>query len=515
MKDLHQEIDQLIAQGQLKQASKKIKKAQQKQAKSSELKRLEGIVKLHQSKLLLAEKDFKRAIELDSRNATAMSNLAFIKQQKRDYQESEAWLLKAIEINPQSIDAQHQLGIVANAQNKYEMAEQQFNYVLEQCPTHNDCLINLAVLLKNKGDIDGAIKYLQQALAINPMQPQIYWILANLKSYEFSQSERAMVELLLTKKLNPKDTEALLFTQAKILENQEKFNESFKVLKQANHMVYQGFRRQPIDWSKKLMEIKSIFTPDYVNQHQNLKNQAVTPILIAGMPRSGSTLIEQILASHQNITGASELQFLGDLVNQVPQGYPDGFKSYGAAQYKQLADKYFGLTMQWTQSTSYFTDKMPRNINWAGVLLMATPNARLIHSRRHAMDVCLSAFKQKFENRSEYTYDLAELVQYYQFQEQVAAHWKVLFPDRVLQIDYEDVISNTEQQVKNILTFLDLDFDPACLKFYETERVIKTASAGQVTQKIYNSAKHYYLRYGDSLDELAQLLQQPLTSTPQ
>lgn len=512
MAEINHDIDRLIAQGQFKQAEKTIKKAQKKQPRNTELKRLEGIIKLHQKNMPLAEKCFKRAIDLDASNAAAMSNLAFVKQQKKAYQDAENWLIKSLGINPESIDARHQLGIVANAQNKHDLAEQQFKQVLEQCPTHNDCLINLAILLKNKGAMRQAIDYLHQSLSLNPLQPQVYWILANLKSYQLTQTEKDMVRLLLTKKLNPKDTEALLFTQAKILEDAEKYTESFMVLKQANGMAYQSFQRKPVDWYSEWLKIESVFTSDYVNQCRNREVQDVTPILIAGMPRSGSTLIEQILASHHQITGGSELKDLGELVAQVPHDYPMGFKDLTQQQFRELGQKYINLTQQWSQSTTIFTDKMPRNINWAGVLLMAIPNARLIHSRRHAMDVCLSAFKQKFENGSEYTYDLEELVQYYQFQEKVANHWKQLFPDRVITVDYEDLIESTEQKVKKILTFLNLDFDPACLKFYETQRVIKTASAGQVTQKIYKSAQRYYLRYGDSLDELAHLLQQPFES---
>lgn len=512
MEEFKQQIDWLISQGQLKQASKKIQTALKKQPKNSELVRLEGIINLHQNKPALAERNFKRALVLNKQNATAMANLAFIQQQKKAYKESEEWLLKAIEINPDFIDAHHQLGIVANAQNKHGLAEAQFRHVLELYPSHNDCLVNLAILLKNKGELEQAINYLHQALAINPMQPQVYWVLANMKTYRFSKTEVDMVDLLLTKKLSPQDMEALLFTRAKILEDAKKYKESFEVLKRANQTVYRSFQRKQVDWYSEWLKISAVFTPDYVSRHQNTEEQNLQPVLIAGMPRSGSTLIEQILASHHQITGASELKYLGDLVNKIPQAYPSGLVDFKRNQFISLGRDYLDLTQQWTKTTQYFTDKMPRNINWAGVLLMAVPSARLIHSRRHPMDVCLSAYKQKFEHANEYTYDLTELVNYYQFQEKLAAHWKKLFPDRVIQVNYEDIITDTEAEIRKILAFLQLDFDPACLKFYETERVIKTASAAQVTQKIYNSAQHYYLRYGDSLDELNNLLNQPFAS---
>lgn len=504
-----QEIDSLIHQNKLKLALKKVKTQQRKQPKEAELIRLEGIIQLHQKQIPLAERNFLKAINLDNSQASAMANLAFVMQIRHEYSQSERWLKKSININPNSVDANHQLGIVANEQNNYELAESQFKKVLEIHPNHIDCLINLAILLKNKGELEAAIKYLHQALAINPMQPQVYWVLANLKSYRFQENEKEMVQLLLTKKLSQKDYGALLFTKAKILEDEENYTESFKVLKQANQIKYKSFNRTPVNWMTVLEQIKSVFTIEYVSKFQEIETRDISPVLIAGMPRSGSTLIEQMLASHNQITGASELNHLSDIIKKHKQVYPLDYQNFEIQNYKKIADDYLHLTRQWSQNTGVFTDKMPPNINYAGVLLLAIPNAKLIHSRRNAMDVCLSAFKQNFESGSEYSYNLVELVQYYKFQEKLAEHWKIIFPNQVLSVNYEEIIESPEQEIKRLLDFLNLEFDAACLKFYQTKRTIRTASAGQVTQKLYTTATNYYKKYGDSLDELSNLLKQP------
>lgn len=509
MQKFQQEIDLLLSQRKYSLAIKKVKSKQRKHLLNAELTRLEGIVYLHQNKLILAEKSLIKANKIDPKNDVVMNNIAYIKQQKTEYEFAKQWLKKSIAINPFSIDAYHQLGILNSLQHDYEEAERCYRQVLKISPGHNDCLINLAVLLKNKGEVDSAIKYLHESLNINPFQPQIYWVLANLKVYHFTQTEKEMVNMMLSQDISQKDRESLLFTQAKILEDEGEYKESFQTLKKANTIKYHSFKRKPIDWYAKLQEIKSVFTNEYVARNQNTHVEKYTPVLIAGMPRSGSTLLEQILASHSEVTGASELKYLHQLVTKHSSEYPYCFRQYNSQDYHLLAEKYLSLTKRWYQSTNYYTDKMPRNINYAGVLLLAFPNSRLIHTQRNEMDVCLSVYKQYFESGCEYSYDMTELVSYYKFQDQLARHWKSLFPDRVMSVKYENVVSDIENEIRHVLNFLNLDFDKNCLNFHQTKRDIKTASAGQVTQKIYKSATQYYLKYGNALEEISELLKQP------
>ncbi len=514
MRTFQQAIDQLLKDKKYSTARKKITVYLKKYPKDPEYIRLMGIVQLHENKLALAERNFVKVLSLDSNHAQAMANLAYIKQRKGEYDLARQWLEKSIQIHPISVETHHQLGIVANIQCDYESAETHYKEVLKINPSHIPSLVNLSILLKNRGEIDLSIHYLHQVLAINPMQPQIYWILANLKSYHFHPSEKEMVQLLLNQNQNPKDLEALLFTSAKILEDDGQYSESFTVLKKVNKLKYSGLNYKATDWQTLLNNIKTIFTADYVAANQNIQAQNTTPILIAGMPRSGSTLIEQILASHSKITGASELTYLTEIKNNIQGGYPQGLTKYSSESYQQIANSYNELTKKWSEQNTIYTDKMPSNINHAGILLMANSEAKLIHSRRNAMDVCLSAYKQNFENGNEFSYDLKELVQYYQFQEQLALHWRILFPGRVITVDYEKVISDTEAQVRTLLEFLGLEFQKSCLDFHQTKRNIRTASAGQITQKIYTSANLYYKNYGNALNELEALLNESMKVIP-
>lgn len=511
MQDFQQEINTLLANKKYKLATKKIKQRQKKQPQDPELIRLMAVVYIHQNKLLMAEKILQKAISVKPDYTPALNNMAFVQFNKGDYDRARILLEKSLKIYPTSLEAHHQLGNIYNIQENYKQAEFHFNQAINIEPKHNLSRANLAILLKNRGEIDAAVTHLKLALAINPEQPQLYWILANLKSYTFSQTEKDMVKLLLGKTTSGKDKEALLFTTAKLLEDDKQYEKSFRILKQANAEKHNNLQHKATDWPALLSDIKALFTSDYVRQNQIVQgdNNCATPILIAGMPRSGSTLIEQILASHSQISGASELTYLNDLLTKEPMKYPERFKEYGQKDFQELGQKYLSLTQRWYKRTNNFTDKMPNNINHAGILLMAIPQAKLIHSRRNPMDVCLSVFKQNFEQGNAYSYELAELVQYYKFQEKVAELWENLFPGRVIRVDYEHIIEQTEQQIRKLLDFLSLSFEDECLTYYKTKRIIGTASAGQVTQKIYKKGIGYFKNYGAALQQLDYLLKLP------
>ncbi|WP_154222434.1 tetratricopeptide repeat-containing sulfotransferase family protein [Marinicella rhabdoformis] len=511
MQSIQIEVDQLLAQKKYQKALKKVKGWQKKQPKSEEYVRLEGIVHLHQRRLLLAEKCFKKALNMKPDYVNAMSNLAFIYYANKKHNKAASVLKKAIEIKPDDIESNNQLAHVATALKDWTLAERQHRKTLAIEPRHMESLVNLAMLLKNNGDIEQATIFFRKALDINPFQPEIYWTLANLKTYTFSKEEKLIVEQMIEKTSDYKKLSALYFTKARYLEDDGNYEESFNALKQGNAIKFNSFKKQETDWDKLLCDIKAVFTPEFVEDNQCQKECESLPVLIAGMPRSGSTLIEQILASHSKITGASELEYLGEWIEQqekdIGRSYPSVFSSGGKIVFEQLSQNYQQLTKLWWDESKCFTDKNPANILYVGAFLMAFPKAKVIHSKRNAMDVCLSAFKQNFEKGNEYSFNLHELVAYYKFQESLADLWKSLFPTQVISVEYESVLADIKAETIRILDFLGFDYEEACLRFYETKRSIRTASAGQVTQKLYQSANQHFKKYGDSLTELAKLLE--------
>lgn len=508
---LQVEIDELLAQRKFQKALKKTKSLQKKMPKESEFVRLEGIVHLHQKQVSLAEKKFKKALTISPNNFSAKTNLAFVYYLNKKLLDAKSLYIESLSSMPNNIEANCQLGHVGVALNDWSLAEKQFKRTLSINPNHMESLVNLALLLKNNGEIEESIVYFKHALDINPFQADIYWTLANLKTYQFTSEEKAVVEQMIKQVSNPKEQSDLLFTKAKFLEDDGLYDLSFESLKVANFIKYQTFETKPQNWSAKLSAIKTVFTASFVEQCQTNKLSNIYPVLIAGMPRSGSTLIEQILASHSAITGASELDFLGDWVaqktTQDKREYPESLVSSTVKEFEQLALQYKEDTAVWWKQTPCFTDKMPNNIRYAGAFLMAFPEAKVIHTQRNAMDVCLSAYKQNFEMGNQYSFDLKNLVAYYNFQDSLAKHWASLFPNRFITVSYESVIEDVESETRRLLTFLGFEYEKACHDFYKTKRSIRTASAGQVTQKIYKTATQYYKKYGDSIKELSELLE--------
>jgi hypothetical protein len=235
-------------------------------------------------------------------------------------------------------------------------------------------------------------------------------------------------------------------------------------------------------------------------------HQAPDPIFIVGLPRTGSTLVEQILASHSQVEGTAELPNLGNIANGTGKYRPDGlaypdtlatltrrdFASYGREYLQQVA-------RHRVLGTPFFIDKMPNNFIHVGWIKLILPNAKIINTRRHPMDSLLGVYKQLFAKGQDFTYDTLELAEFYRCYIEMMAHWHAVLPGQVLDVHYEDTVTSLEAQVRRILEFCGLEFEESCLRYYETRRAVKTASSEQVRQPIYTSALGLWKKYGDSL----------------
>ena len=504
---LQQDIDLLLQQQQYSSAHKLLKSLIKKNKKDPELYRLIGIVFLHEKKLLQSEKSFKQALVLDKNHEQTLLNLAFIKQIKADYITGIKLVSRVLEISPDSVEAHYLMANLFKAQNNFEKAEVHFLKTLELQPQYIDCLLNYALLLKNNGKTEQAVEQIHKALAINPYQPQVYWMLADLKTYKFKNDEILFIEQMLEKVTYHRDIQTLLFAKAKYLEDNKKYKKSFDILTKANEIKFISFNRAPTDWKKLYNEIKKIFQNKYddFNQAQISDNENI-PIFIAGMPRSGSTLVEQIVATHSKVTGASELLALKNIMQDLKGGFPHGLTNLNNKQLMQLGENYLINTSKYHKETNIFTDKYHANFIYLGFILMTNPNARFIHTKRNSMDVCLSTFKQNFAQGNEYSFNLKELVDYHFFEKKMVKIWKKYFPKQIHTVKYEKVVKNPDLQIRKLLDFLNLEFELNCMNFYKTKRSINTASAAQVSQPIYKKAVKHYKKYGDSLKELKSMI---------
>ena len=259
--------------------------------------------------------------------------------------------------------------------------------------------------------------------------------------------------------------------------------------------------------------IEEIFTRDLIEKKSGGGDPSSVPIFVIGMPRSGTTLIEQIIASHPIVHGAGELQILNDVAHSIhgPDGavlpYPNFVPLVDAAALQQIGARYVSLLDQIAPGSERITDKMPSNYYFAGLIHLALPNAKIIHSMRDPVDTCISCFSKLFSAEQNHTYDLGEIGRYYRRYQRLMSHWRDVLPaGRILDVRYEDVVSDFENQARRIIAYCGLPWDERCLAFYKTERPIRTASATQVRRPIYKGAVGRWRVYEDHLGPLLAAL---------
>ncbi len=503
-----QQIKTLIEKNQNHSALGKLNKWVAKNPHDFEALRLMGVIYLQQNSWALAEKHLNLALRYKPTHEPTLLNLASLYKTQKKYAKAHHCIEQILARSPANASVYYNLGNLYRDQSQFEQAKSAYLDCLNIQPNHQGALVAMGFLSKNVGRIDEAIDYFQQALAINPYQHQIYWALANLKKYRFSEHEIATIDQMIAQ-AGDKSPSELLFTKAYVLEHQEQYDAAFQYLEQANQQRYRQLKRQPFDWPAFTDDIKRVFTPDYIANNSANYHAEKQPVFIVSMPRSGSTLTEQILASHSEIYGASELphfpKIISDLGKKNGRSYPESLQTLDAATFTTIGNDYLNAVGT-AFSQTMFTDKQPLNFNFVGAILMALPNAKIIHCTRLDLAVLLSCYKQLFAYGHEYSYNLEELVANYQHQVNIMAYWKSCFPDKIYALSYEDMVQDTRLEIERLLSFLKLDWQDSCMTFYNTRRHIKTTSAGQVTQKIYNSSVHLHSKYEKSMAKFKKLL---------
>jgi hypothetical protein len=258
--------------------------------------------------------------------------------------------------------------------------------------------------------------------------------------------------------------------------------------------------------------IRTVFDAGFLAQHAGAGDPDPAPIFVVGLPRSGSTLIEQILGSHSAVDATHELPEGGKLVARINRErrdrvvYPEAARDLAGDAWAGLGRAYLDETRKYRRGASRFVDKMPNNFASVGLLALALPNARIVNTRRHPLDTCLSCYRQLFARGQPFTYDLTEIGEYYLEYEKMMAHWHAVLPGRVLDVQYEDVVADLEVQARRLLDHCGLPWEDACLTYWETERAIRTASSEQVRLPIYESSIGRWRHYERELAPLIEIL---------
>ena len=491
-------------------------------------------------------------------DVAAIRMLAEVAARLGRYADAETLLTRCLELAPSFIEARHNHAIVLLRLNKPAAALQQIDQLCRLEP-YNIGYRNLkAVVLTKVGDYVESLELFASALAANPKQAKIwmsyghtlstagreaesieayrrsialepgfgevYWSLANLKTFRFSDCEvTTMREQLARTDLKAEDRFHFHFALGKALEDAREFKESFEHYALGNSLRREHITYSPERVSVQVRRSKALFAAPFFQARSGHGAAAHDPIFVVGLPRAGSTLIEQILASHSAVEGTMELhdilgmagQFIGKQGEEDDSKYPAMLAELSAEDCRRLGEQYIESTrIQRKSSKPYFIDKMPNNFLHLGLIHLVLPHARIIDARRHPMACCFSGFKQHFARGQNFSYSLGDIGRYYRDYVELMDHFDRVLPGRVHRVIYETMIDDTEAEVRRLLAYCGLPFEPGCLRFYENERAVKTASAQQVRKPIFREGVDQWRNFEPWLEPLKSALGAVLAAYP-
>ncbi len=402
----------------------------------------------------------------------------------------------------------------------FEMALALFDRVLEALPNDPATLTSRGHALKTWGRQEEAIKSYRAALTAKPDLGDAYYALANLKTYKFSDDE---VEAMCAEEARPdaayQDRFHLCFALGKAFEDRGDFEKAFSYYARGNELKRLKSAYRAEDMEKEFRAQMEICTSDLFKARAGVGYDAADPIFIVGLPRAGSTLLEQILASHSQVDGTLELPNILSLAQSLrgrrrvgnESDYPKILQTLPAEKFGDMGEAYIEDTRIHRARAPFFIDKMPNNFRHIGLIHLILPNAKIIDARREPMACCFSGFKQLFAEGQEFTYGLEDIGRYYRDYVELMRHWDGALPGKVLRVQHEYVLEDLEGQVRRMLDFCGLPFEQACLDFYKTERSVRTASSEQVRQPINKTGVDQWRRFKPFLDPLKEALGPALT----
>ncbi len=397
----------------------------------------------------------------------------------------------------------------------HEKALALYRQLLVESPRAADVHLSVAHSLKTMGRREESIEAYRAAAAARPNYGDAYWSLANLKTYRFTEDEIARMRAEESAPATPLvDRYHLCFALGKAFEDRGEFEDSYRCYERGNALKKSESRYRPEPIERNTRMQTEVCTRKFFSHRQGVGARSPDPIFILGLPRSGSTLLEQILASHSRVEGTQELadiprmvlEFQGRDPDLTNPRYPRLLADLGTEEFLRLGDKYLTDTRAYRTDKPFFIDKMPNNFRHIGLIHLMLPNAKIIDARREPMACCFSNFKQLFASGQEFTYSIGDIARYYRTYLDLMRHWDEVLPGKILRVWHEDVVDDLEGNVKRMLDFCGLDFEPACVEFYKSERSVRTASSEQVRQPIFREGLHQWRNYEPWLEELEEAL---------
>ena len=461
-----------------------------------------------------AEKLLRRAVELAPGWIPPKANLALVLARGGRPAEAMSLIDEVLAAEPDDIGHMNLKAATLGRLGDFEQAMGLYEEVLERRPKLPRVWTSYGHMLKTVGRLDDAIAAYRRAILISPSLGEAWWSLANLKTVKFDdQDVSAMKAALETPRLETQDRLHLEFALGKAMHDAGRAAEAFSHYERANALRLKHEPYAPQVVGSHVDRSIAVFTRAAFDDRPG-GFEAPDPIFVVGMPRAGSTLVEQILSSHSLVEGTSELADLPMLARSIGK-YPEGALQLTESERRSLGAHYLERTaVQRRTKKPFFIDKLPNNWMFVPFIHVILPNAKIIDVRRHPIACCLSNFRQHFAHGQSFAYDLEHLGAYYSNYVRLMAHIDQVLPDRVHRVIYEQLVDDTETAVRNLLDYCGLKFEPACLEFYRNERAVRTPSAQQVRRPIYRESTEEWRTYEEHLGPLKEALGPVLDAYP-
>ena len=503
-----------------------------------------GVRHLHASRYRKAEDAFKKVLMEDENNIDALRFMGILAFKSGNHDIAEAVLTKALKLDPTYSLVWANLAQVFSVTGQLDKAKKSFKNILNMDPKNGliwaeygtvltklanyregrDAYLkalefkpdsprvhlSLGHVYKTMGEINASINSYKNTIIQNNLSGEAYWSLANLKTYSFSENEIKDMEETLKGDMSDIERSQMHFALGKAYEVKKDFDRSFRNYYEGNKVKKGLIKYSSDDTSYNTKRILDFFSKENINNLSKSSTNNPDPIFVLGMPRSGSTLVDQIISSHSKVDGTQELpniiKIAAELNNDKQNSYPEVLKELDDLKISKLGKDYISETTWARDNAPFFIDKMPNNFIHIGLIKTILPNAKIIDTRRDPMDTCFSCFKQFFARGQLFTYTLEDLGNYYTDYIRAMNHWHKVYGKDIFTVHYDDVINKTEETIRELIDYCNLPFEQECLEFYKSSRPVKTPSAEQVRQPIYKSGLNYWKNYEKHLLPLKKII---------
>tara|TARA_B100000989_G_C19513466_1_gene460368 strand:- start:157 stop:2118 length:1962 start_codon:yes stop_codon:yes gene_type:complete len=503
-----------------------------------------GVRHLHASRYRKAEDAFKKVLMEDENNIDALRFMGILAFKSGNHDIAEAVLTKALKLDPTYSLVWANLAQVFSVTGQLDKAKKSFKNILNMDPKNGliwaeygtvltklanyregrDAYLkalefkpdsprvhlSLGHVYKTMGEINASINSYKNTIIQNNLSGEAYWSLANLKTYSFSENEIKAMEETLKGDMSDIERSQMHFALGKAYEVKKDFDRSFRNYYEGNKVKKGLIKYSSDDTSYNTKRILDFFSKENINNLSKSSTNNPDPIFVLGMPRSGSTLVDQIISSHSKVDGTQELpniiKIAAELNNDKQNSYPEVLKELDDLKISKLGKDYISETTWARDNAPFFIDKMPNNFIHIGLIKTILPNAKIIDTRRDPMDTCFSCFKQFFARGQLFTYSMEDLGNYYTDYIRAMNHWHKVYGKDIFTVHYDDVINKTEETIRELIDYCNLPFEQECLEFYKSSRPVKTPSAEQVRQPIYKSGLNYWKNYEKHLLPLKKII---------